>query len=72
MFEMSMEWFESFEDIDLTFIYVSNGDDAALKFYLSRGFTFSNDVWGGFISQSVYFVLGLLDKNYKFKKRLKH
>lgn len=53
MFEMSMEWLESFPDIDLIFIYVSNGNDAALKFYLSRGFTFSHEVWGGFI-KAVY------------------
>lgn len=57
MFEMSMEWLESFQDVDLIFIYVSNGNDAALKFYLSRGFTFSHDVWGGFIKAV-----------YKFKK----
>ncbi|NRU38554.1 GNAT family N-acetyltransferase [Clostridium beijerinckii] len=57
MFEMSMEWFESFSDIELIFIYVSNGNDAALKFYLSRGFTFSHEVWNGFIKAV-----------YKFKK----
>jgi hypothetical protein len=54
---MSMEWLESFKDVDLVFIYVSNGNDAALHFYLSRGFTFSHDVFGGFIKAV-----------YKFKK----
>jgi ribosomal protein S18 acetylase RimI-like enzyme len=49
LFEMAMEWLESFPDVDLVFIYVSNGNDAALNFYLSRGFTFSHDVFGGFI-----------------------
>jgi GNAT superfamily N-acetyltransferase len=53
LFEMSMEWLESFEDVDLVFIYVSNGNDAALDFYLNRGFTFSHDVFGGFI-KAVY------------------
>lgn len=57
LFEMSMEWLESFPEVDLVFIYVSNGNDAALKFYLSRGFTFSHDVFGGFIKAV-----------YKFKK----
>lgn len=57
MFKMSMEWFESFPDIELIFIYVSNGNDEALKFYLSRRFTFSHEVWGGFIKAV-----------YKFKK----
>lgn len=57
MFEMSMEWFESLPDVDLIFIYVSNGNETALNFYLSRGFTFSHEVWGGFIKAI-----------YKFKK----
>jgi GNAT superfamily N-acetyltransferase len=49
LFEMSMEWLGSFSDVDFIFIFVSNGNDAALQFYLSRGFTFSHDVFGGFI-----------------------
>jgi len=49
LFEMSMEWLENLPEVDLIFIYVSNGNDVALNFYLSRGFTFSHDVWGGFI-----------------------
>jgi GNAT superfamily N-acetyltransferase len=53
LFERSMEWLESFTDVDLVFIYISNGNDAALQFYLSRGFTFSHDVFGGFI-KAVY------------------
>lgn len=53
LFAMAMEWLESFEGVDLTFIYVSNGNEAALDFYLSRGFTFSHDVFGGFI-KAVY------------------
>jgi ribosomal protein S18 acetylase RimI-like enzyme len=57
LFDLSMEWLESFLDVDLIFIYVSNGNDAALNFYLSRGFTFSHDVFDGFIMAI-----------YKFKK----
>jgi ribosomal protein S18 acetylase RimI-like enzyme len=57
LFEMSMEWLESFLDVDLVFIYISNGNEAAINFYLSRGFTFSHDVFGGFIKAV-----------YKFKK----
>lgn len=53
LFTMSMEWLESFTDIELIFIYISNGNDAALDFYLKRGFTFSQDVFGGFI-KAVY------------------
>lgn len=49
LFAMSMEWIESFPDVDLVFTYVSNGNDAALNFYLRHGFTFSHDVFGGFI-----------------------
>ncbi len=58
LFEMSMEWLEGFPDVDLILIYVSNGNDDALSFYLNRGFTFSHDVYGGFIKAV-----------YKFKKR---
>lgn len=53
LFDMSMEWLESFQDIDVVFIYISNGNDAVLDFYLSRGFTFSHDVFGRFI-KAVY------------------
>ena len=49
LFEDAMRWLESFSDVDITFVYISNGNDAALNFYLKRGFTFSHDVFGGFI-----------------------
>ncbi|MFC5452885.1 GNAT family N-acetyltransferase [Paenibacillus aestuarii] len=49
LFSMSMGWLESLPDVDLIMIYVSNGNDAASNFYLSRGFTFSHDVFDGFI-----------------------
>ncbi len=50
LFAMSMEWLESFPDVDLIFVYVSNGNDAALDFYRKRGFAFSHEVFGGFIT----------------------
>jgi len=53
LFDMSMDWLDSFSDVDLVFIYVSNGNDAALNFYLKQGFTYSHDVFGGFI-KAVY------------------
>lgn len=46
---IAMEWLESFPDAGLTFVYISNGNDAALEFYLRHGFTFSHDVFNGFI-----------------------
>ncbi|WP_308636894.1 GNAT family N-acetyltransferase [Paenibacillus silvisoli] len=49
LFNLSMDWLESFPDVDLIFIYVSNGNEDALQFYLTRGFAFSHDVFGGFI-----------------------
>lgn len=49
LFERAMAWLESAPDADPIFIYVSNGNDAALRFYLSRGFTYSHEVFGGFI-----------------------
>lgn len=58
MLGMAMEWLESFPDVDLTFVYISNGNDAALKFYLDHGFTYSHEVFGGFIKAA-----------YRYKKR---
>ncbi|GHT02682.1 hypothetical protein AGMMS50276_32680 [Synergistales bacterium] len=53
LFDISMRWFESLPDINLVFIHVSNGNDAAFDFYCKRGFTYSHDVFGGFI-KAVY------------------
>ena len=49
LFDKAMEWLNSFPDVNLSFVFISNGNDAALDFYLKRGFTFSHDVYGGFI-----------------------
>ncbi|TCM96967.1 ribosomal protein S18 acetylase RimI-like enzyme [Paenibacillus sp. BK033] len=53
LFKASMEWLESFPDVDLLLIYVSNGNEDALQYYLKHGFTYSHDVFGGFI-KAVY------------------
>lgn len=49
LFEMSMEWLESFEDSDITFVYISNGNQNAYDFYMAHGFEPSHEVFGGFI-----------------------
>ena len=50
LFQMTMEWLESFADVNLIFVYISNGNEDALQFYLNHGFTFSHNVFGGFIT----------------------
>lgn len=50
LFKMAIQWLESFADVSVTFVYISNGNDAALNFYLNHGFTFSHSVFGGFIN----------------------
>lgn len=49
LFNITMDWLESYSGVNLIFVYISNGNDAALNFYLNHGFTFSHDVFGGFI-----------------------
>ena len=53
LLHLAMEWLESFTDSELTFVYISNGNDNAMKFYLNHGFTYSHAVFGGFI-QAAY------------------
>ena len=50
LFERSMEWLNSFKCIDDLFIFVSNGNDNALKFYLGKGFKISHRILDGFIT----------------------
>lgn len=47
--DMSMEWLNSFSDCDLSFVYISNGNDEAYNFYIRKGFKYSHEVFGGFI-----------------------
>lgn len=50
LFAMSMEWLSSFAEIEDIFIFVSNGNDAALRFYLNKGFKVSHLILDGFIT----------------------
>lgn len=50
LFERSMDWLDSFESISDRFIFVSNGNDIALQFYLGKGFKISHHILDGFIT----------------------
>lgn len=50
LFEKSMDWLNSFKSIDDLFIFVSNGNENALKFYLNKGFKVSHQILDGFIT----------------------
>jgi GNAT superfamily N-acetyltransferase len=50
LFDKSMEWLRTFESIKDIFIFVSNGNDDALKFYLRKGFKISHQILDGFIT----------------------
>lgn len=49
LFERSMDWLNAQNVKDL-FIFVSNGNSHALKFYQDKGFRYSHDILDGFIS----------------------
>jgi GNAT superfamily N-acetyltransferase len=50
LFKKSMDWLNSFNSINDLFIFVSNGNDNALKFYLGKGFKISHQILDGFIT----------------------
>lgn len=50
LFEKSMDWLNSFKSISDLFIFVSNGNDNALKFYKGKGFKVSHQILDGFIT----------------------
>lgn len=50
LFEKSMGWLSSFKSISDIFIFVSNGNNNALKFYLGKGFKISHQILDGFIT----------------------
>lgn len=54
LIDMAMEWLGSFPDCNLTFVYISNGNDDAYDLYLRKGFVYSHDVFGGFIKAACY------------------
>lgn len=50
LFNRSMEWLASHKDIKDIFIFVSNGNENALNFYLGKGFKVSHEILDGFIT----------------------
>jgi GNAT superfamily N-acetyltransferase len=50
LLDMAMEWIWGFPDINVTFVYISNGNNEALDFYLRNGYALSHEVFGGFIT----------------------
>ena len=50
LFDQSMRWLYSFQSIRDLFIFVSNGNDNALKFYSNKGFRINHDILDGFIT----------------------
>lgn len=50
LFDKSMDWLKSFKSISDIFIFVSNGNDKALKFYVNKGFKISHQILDGFIT----------------------
>lgn len=50
LFSMSMDWLKSFEETNDLFIFVSNGNDNALKFYQDKGFKVSHKILDRFIT----------------------
>ena len=50
LFKKSMEWLKSFTSISDLFVFVSNGNDNALKFYQDKGFKISHQILHGFIT----------------------
>lgn len=50
LFNMAMDWFSSLDEIEDIFIFVSNGNDNALEFYLDKGFDVSHQILDGFIT----------------------
>jgi GNAT superfamily N-acetyltransferase len=49
LFERSMDWLKA-QNVNDLFIFVSNGNRQALKFYLDKGFYFSHEIMDGFIT----------------------
>ena len=47
LFTMSMEWLKQFDAVKDYFIFVSNCNDSALKFYKRKGFSVSHDILDG-------------------------
>lgn len=50
LFRRSMDWLDAFPAVRDRFIFVSNGNDQALHFYMGKGFRVSHMILGGFIT----------------------
>ena len=50
LFSRSMDWLNSYKSVTDLFIFVSNGNNNALKFYQGKGFTISHQILDGFIT----------------------
>jgi ribosomal protein S18 acetylase RimI-like enzyme len=50
LYDKSMNWLNSYKLINHLFIFVSNGNENALKFYQSKGFKISHQILDGFIT----------------------
>ena len=50
LFEKSLDWLNSFKQINDIFIFVSNGNDDALRFYQGKCFKISHQILNGFIT----------------------
>lgn len=50
LFKKSMDWLNSFTSVNDLFIFVSNGNSSALKFYQGKGFKISHQILDGFIT----------------------
>lgn len=50
LFEQSLTWLKSFASVRDLFIFVSNGNDNALRFYVKKGFKVSHQILDGFIT----------------------
>jgi GNAT superfamily N-acetyltransferase len=50
LFNMSMDWLKTYEDVEDYFVFTSNGNQEALEFYQRKGFSISHDILDGFIT----------------------
>jgi len=49
LMDEAMAWLEAQEGVKHLFVHISNGNEQVIPFYMRYGFTFSHEVFGGFI-----------------------
>jgi GNAT superfamily N-acetyltransferase len=54
LLQTSMKWLLGINEIDYIFVFISNGNDRALDCYSKYGFTYSHEVFNGFIKAMYY------------------